>query len=278
MTHPRPLRLDELTWPEIQAAAQRDTPVVLPVGSTEQHGYHLPLCTDVVLPESLARDAAMRLGLLVAPPIAYGYRSRPLSGGGEGFPGTISLSGRTLMALIEDVLVGLAASGLGRVVLLNWHYENSNFVYEAAWCAHQRARELQVMVIEAAFSELSPEVMQALFADEFPGWDVEHAAVLETSLMAHLRPELVLMDRAVDDEARRHPPYDVVPVPADFVPASGTLWKATRASAEKGALAWDEIVSRTTAAIAGELDLAGSGAVSGAAGSGSVPGAVAPAR
>ena len=55
--------------------------------------------------------------------------------------------------------------------------------------------------------------MQLLFGDEFPGWDVEHAAIMETSLMLHLRPELVLFDRAVDDEAARHPFYDVVPIP-----------------------------------------------------------------
>ncbi len=259
----RSVRLADLTWPEIREAAEHGAAVVVPVGSTEQHGYHLPLCTDVTLPESLAAEVAAKLGAMVAPPIAYGYRSRPLSGGGEGFPGTISLSGRTLMALIEDVLVGLAASGFRRLVLLNWHYENSNFIYEAAWLARERAGQpdLQVMVIEAAFSELSAPVMQKLFGDEFPGWDVEHAAVLETSLMLHLRPDLVLFDRAVDDEARRHPAYDVVPPPDDFVPASGTLWKATRAGAEKGAAAWAEIVSRVTQSIADEFGLHGVSAV-----------------
>lgn len=254
---PRRVRLDELTWPEVAAAASADTPVILPIGATEQHGYHLPLCVDVTLPESLARAVSERLGLLVAPPVTYGYRSRPLSGGGEGFPGTISLSGRTLMSLVEDIVAGLARSGLRRIVLLNWHFENSNFIYEAAWCAHARAGAdaPQVMVVEAAFSELSETVMEALFGDEFPGWDVEHAAVLETSLMQHLRPDLVLFDRAVDDAAERHPAYDMVPPPAAFVPTSGTLWKATRANAEKGALAWDEIVARVGAAIAAEFAL-----------------------
>ena len=108
MSEAKRLRLDEMTWPEIRDAARANLPVLLPVGSTEQHGYHLPLCTDVVLPETLARHAAQRLGGLVAPPVTYGYRSRPLSGGGEGFPGTISLSGKTLMALVADVLFALA--------------------------------------------------------------------------------------------------------------------------------------------------------------------------
>ncbi len=201
---------------------------------------------------------AAELDVLVSPPITYGYRSRPLSDGGEAFPGTVSLSARTLMALVEEVLVGLAASGFRHLVVLNWHYENSNFVYEAAWLARERAASAdpRIMIIEAAFSELSPEVMEFLFGGEFPGWDVEHAGILETSLMLHLRPDLVSFDRAVDDQARRHPPYDVVPAPTDFVPRSGTLWKATRASAEKGRLAWPEIVSRVTRAVGDELGLA----------------------
>ena len=251
-------RLDDITWPEVQAAAEQGRAVIVPVGATEQHGYHLPLCVDAVLSESLAREVAERHGLLVAPPVTYGYRSRPLSGGGEGFPGTISLSGRTLMAVVEDVLVGLAASGFRNLVLLNWHYENSNFIYEAGWLAHEHAghADLRIMVVEAAFSELSPEVMQLLFEDEFAGWDVEHAAILETSLMLHLRPDLVRFDRAVDDQARRHPAYDVIPPPADFVPDSGTLWKATLASPEKGAAAWAEIRSRVASAIGDEFGLA----------------------
>ena len=241
----------------MEAAAQRGAAVILPVGATEQHGHHLPLCTDAALAEHLALEVAAQLDVLVAPPVTYGYRSRPLSGGGEAFPGTVSLSARTLMALVEEVLIGLAASGFRRLVILNWHYENSNFVYEAAWLARERgaSADPRIMVIEAAFSELSPGVMELLFGDEFPGWDVEHAGILETSLMLHLRPDLVCFDRAVDDQARRHPPYDVVPTPADFVPRSGTLWKATRASADKGRLAWPEIVSRVTRAVGDELGL-----------------------
>jgi creatinine amidohydrolase len=108
-------------------------------------------------------------------------------------------------------------------------------------------------VAELPFKDLSPETMDLLFPEGFPGWDVEHASIMETSLMLHLRPELVLFDRAVDDAAKRHPWYDVVPTPEDFVPASGTLWKATQASEEKGRIAWREIVDQMREAIASEL-------------------------
>jgi creatinine amidohydrolase len=256
---PRPRSFAELTMPEIVDAVERGAGVILPVGSTEQHGPHLPLSTDAIIPTAMALAMAEALDMLVAPAITYGYRSRPLSGGGQGWIGTTSVSGRTLMSVVEDVLTELIRHGFRRLVILNWHYENTNFLYEAAWLARERAAttgnapEARIMVIEAAFAELSPTTMDALFEDEFPGWDVEHAAVLETSLLLHLRPDLVLMDRAVDDAAPRHPFYDVVPIPDDFVSATGVLYKATRATAAKGAIAWPELVGNVRQAIEDEL-------------------------
>lgn len=251
----RTRRFDELTWPEVRDAAERGAGVVVPVGSTEQHGHHLPLCTDVVLPTELALAVADKHDLLVAPAVHFGYRSRPLSGGGQGFAGTISLRAQTLMMTAEDVLRELLRQGFRRLMLLNWHWENQNFIYESAWLALDEGRraDARVMVVETPFAQLSEETMAVMFPDGFPGWDVEHAAIMETSLMLHLAPDLVLFDRAVDDEARRHPFYDVVPIPDDFVPASGSLWKATQATAEKGARAWDEIVAGLDAALAIDL-------------------------
>jgi len=247
--------LTDMTWQEVEAAIGRDAGVVLPVGSTEQHGYHLPLSTDAVLPTELALAIAEPLDLLVAPAVSYGYRSRPLSGGGQGFVGTTSLRATTLMALVEDVLRELIRQGFGRLVVLNWHMENQNFVYEAACLAleYYPGTSARILVAELPFEDLSARTMEMLFPDGFPGWDVEHASILETSLMLHLQPELVLFDRAVDDAAKRHPFYDVVPVPEDFVPPSGTLWKATQASARKGEVAWAEIVEGMRKAISTEF-------------------------
>ena len=245
----------EMTWPEVEEAIGRGAGVLLPVGSTEQHGYHLPLATDAILATELALAVAEPLDFLVAPAVAYGYRSRPLSGGGQGFVGTTSLQARTLMALVEDILRELVRQGFERIVVLNWHMENQNFVYESAYLTleHHHDAPARILVAELAFSDLSSGTMELLFPEGFPGWDVEHASILETSLMLHLQPELVLFDRAVDDEAKRHPWYDVLPIPEDFVPASGTLWKATQASADKGKTAWDEIVAQMRVAISREL-------------------------
>lgn len=251
----RSRRLDSLTWPEVRSAITRDAGAILPVGATEQHGLHLPICTDALLATDLAEAVAEPLDLLVAPPIAYGYRSRPLSGGGQSFPGTLSLSGRTLMSVVEDVLAELIRHGFRRVVLLSWHFENTNFVYEAAWLAQARAADTgaRILVHEDPGGPPSEAVMEELFHGDFPGWDAEHAAIVETSLMLHLHPEMVLFDRAVDDRSPRHPGYDVVPTPNDLVAASGTLWKATQASSEKGKLVWDEAVAAVIADIRAEL-------------------------
>lgn len=245
-------KIASLTWPEIHDAIARDAGVIVPVGATEQHGFHLPLGTDVVLPTELARAVAERLDFLIAPPLVYGCRSRPLSGGGQSFPGTISLSARTFMSVLEDVLFELLRHGFRRIAVFSWHMENTNFTYEAAALAVERGHfeDARVMVHDNPAGTPSAAVMEELFHGDFPGWDAEHAAIFETSLMLHLRPELVLMDSAVDDATPSHPAYDVVPPPASFIAASGTLWKATQATAEKGRLIWDEMVPR----VIGEVE------------------------
>jgi creatinine amidohydrolase len=245
--------LGDLTSPEVAAATKRGAGVVLPVGATEQHGPHLPILTDSLLAADLAAAIAEPLELLVAPTLSYGYRSRPLSGGGEGFAGTISLSGQTLTTLVAEVLGQLIRHGFLRLCVLSWHFENAGFVYEGAWLAHERAHsEARIVVHEQPGSGFSPELMANLFPDGFPGWDVEHAAILETSLMLHLHPQLVHFDRAVDDQSPRRPSYDVVPTPSDLVAASGVLWKATQASAEKGRQAWKETVESVVGELAQE--------------------------
>ena len=227
----------------------------MPVGATEQHCYHLPLASDVILPTELALAVADEHDFLVAPPVSYGYRSRPLSGGGQGFVGTTSLRARTLMSLVEDVMGELIGQGFRRLAGVNWHFENQNFVYEAACLAIESHRDAaaRILVAEHPFAELSAKTMETLFPEGFPGWDYEYVSIMETLLMLHLRPGLVLLDRAVDDASRLHPWYDVVPSPDDFVTASGTLWKATQASGEKDKITWEEIVAQFRAAISTEF-------------------------
>lgn len=252
---PRTRWLAQLTWPEVKEAVADNVGIILPIGSTEQHGPHLPLSTDAQLAADLAQAIADDVDMLVAPTVSYGYRSRPGTGGGQTFVGTTSLRGKTLMSVVEDVLQEFLRHGFKRIVLLNWHFENQNFIYESAFEVMRSGahNDAQIMIMESAFENLSPQTMQALFPDGFPGWGIEHASIMETSIMLYLHPEMVLFERAVNDRAEKQKWYDKLPIQDAFVAPSGTLWRAADATREKGRLAWDEVVIQVKGAILEEL-------------------------
>lgn len=250
------MRLADMTWTAIAEAVSAGFGVILPTGTVEQHGPHLPVSTDYMIATRLAEAAAGELRMLVAPTLAYGYRSRPLSGGGDGFVGTTPVSGQTYIAVVADILESLIEQGFRSIALVNWHFENQNFLYEAVHLAMRRSlsRELKVLLFEHGLgNNLTPSTKQMLFDGDFQGWALEHAAVYETSLMMHLCPELVDVSRVQDDSAPRRVWYDVFPTPDDTVPPSGVLWKATGSTSEKGELVWRELVAALVGAILTEI-------------------------
>ncbi len=250
---PDEVNFSALTWEEIEKAVQSNTGLIIPVGSTEQHGPHLPLMTDAVLANELAVAVAQESGFLVAPTVHYGYRSRPLSGGGQTFIGTTSLTGPTFIWMIRDIVREFLRHGFRRLMVLNWHFENQNFLYEGIQLALDEARSLnsppKIVLLESPFNTLTSETMDMVFEGQFPGWPTEHAAIFETSVMLHLHPELVKWEKVVDDASERRPWYEILPIQPDLVAPSGTLWKATLASQEKGRLIWSEIVPQVREVI-----------------------------
>jgi creatinine amidohydrolase len=165
----------QMTWEEIAAAAHAGTPIAIPIGATEQHGRHLPVCTDWVLPQWILREAGRRRDLIVGPFLPFRYRSRPGSGGGQHFPGTVSLRATTFMSVLEDVLSELKRCGFRHILLYNWHYENSGFVYEPAYLVSENNPELKIVVIEDVNPEFTPELASASWPEAFPGRALEHA-------------------------------------------------------------------------------------------------------
>ena len=126
-----------------------------------------------------------------------------------------------------------------------------------------RARErgelgaAKVMLVERVFNAFAEEELDFLFADSregFPGWPAEHAAIMETSLVMALRPELVRTEKIADDRSAARPFYEVIPTPPEHVPASGVLAEASKASPEKGARLVDLILARLTTALREGLD------------------------
>ena len=130
---PATVFLGEMTNPEVEAFLREHQTVIVPTGSTEQHGPHGPLLTDVLIPTEVARRVAPRIGAVVAPPINYA-----LSYPHVGFTGVVHIRIPTFMALIEDLCASLASIGFRRIVFLNGHYDNTYAIAYA--CANAADR------------------------------------------------------------------------------------------------------------------------------------------
>ena len=244
--------VEHITWEEYRDEVGRRI-IILPVGSLEQHGPHLPMNVDVVIPKNLATMTAEQVESLVLPPIAYGYKSHPTSGGGQLFPGTTSLDGTTLINLTLDILRETYRHGGRRFLMLNGHYENVSFLTEAVELFIREADAARVVIL-SWWDQVSDEMVDELFREAgFPGWDTEHAAITETSLMLYFSPELVREEKIIDDQSERKPTYSIFPPPDDIIPKSGVLYKATYASREKGEELAKHVVDKIVKIVSDEL-------------------------
>jgi creatinine amidohydrolase len=232
--------ISELAWTEYDRRVREDAPIVImPVGSLEQHGPHLPMCCDSVIPASLAERVAPKVGALVAPTISYGYKSQPKSGGGNHFPGTTSLDAETLIKTVRDITCEFARHGVRKIAVIDGHYENNMFLVEGIDLALRGLRREGVhdmRIVKVPYWEyVTDDTLQHAWPDGFPGWPLEHAGVMETSVMLHLRPELVDMSKVPTHPPADFPHYDVYPTDPRSVPSSGALSSAKSATADKGA-------------------------------------------
>jgi len=112
--------MNRLSWPEYRSRTlDGGAPVLLPVGATEQHGPHLPLGTDALLASAVAEGVAQKVGGIVAPALAYGFKSQPKCGGGQHFTGTTSLDAATLVATVHDTVREFHRHGLRKLIVVN---------------------------------------------------------------------------------------------------------------------------------------------------------------
>ncbi|MET8165801.1 mycofactocin biosynthesis peptidyl-dipeptidase MftE [Streptomyces sp. NPDC005329] len=221
--------LSDAVWPAVPTGGL----VLVPVGSTEQHGPHLPLDTDTVIAHAVARRCADVLAtgaggpLSVAPPLAYGA-----SGEHADFPGTVSIGHEALRAVIVELVRSLSLWA-GRVVFVNGHGGNT-------------------AALDGALGQLRAEGHDVAWTGcEVPGGDA-HAGRTETSLMLHLTPERVRPDAAVAGDTR---PLAVL-LPelmargVRAVSPSGVIGDPAGASAEEGRRAMDATASTAVRRIA----------------------------
>jgi creatinine amidohydrolase len=249
------IQMNRMSWPQYRELVTRSrAPVFLPVGALEQHGPHLPLGTDALLAGAICTGAAANVSGIVAPALAYGYKSQPKCGGGQHFCGTTSLDASTLIGQVRDTVREFARHGVERLVVVNGHYENQWFIIEGIDLAMRECKSLPLSIMRLEYWDFCTEgTLASVFPDGFPGFALEHAAVIETSMMLHLQPELVRLDLIPDEPAAQFPPYDMYPTRTEWVPPSGVLSSARGSSADKGAMICSEVITRISQAVTAEF-------------------------
>jgi creatinine amidohydrolase len=190
------VKLQEMTWPEVQAALHRGVrTAVVVAASTEQHGPHLPLSTDELIAEAVGERVARRLGGLLAPVLRPGCSDHHLA-----FPGSLSISEELLVELLASYVRSLAPHGFSTFVLLSSHGGNFRPLQTAAQRLQAEFGPRGVRVVAVAGDAALVDMMRAMVEEAArlgapQDVDAIHADACETSIVLHLRPELVRADR-----------------------------------------------------------------------------------
>ncbi len=181
----------EKTWKDI--SGMNEKVVVVPLGSLEQHGHHLPLLTDTMICTELARCTEAALGdeVLFLPVLWLGASDHH-----RAFPGTVSVRNELYIQLIIDLLESLIAAGFKRVLFLNAHGGNELPAYAGIYEVQRRHRERKdLWILFASWMTVASEQIANL--GDLVQKRVIHACELETSMILHLTPKIVKMDEAV---------------------------------------------------------------------------------
>jgi len=224
---PSCLWLDELSTIEAKMAVDANSVVIFPIGSVEEHGEHLPLCTDSVQPEYVALEVAKKTGCFVVPPLRYG-----ICNAGRNFPGTLSIEFDSLFMVTRDILSELVRNGFNRIIVMSGHAGSTHMV--ALRLAAQNVvkqnretaskRKTRIMVLsdfDFAFEIKDPD------CPENDG----HAGYVETSRIMAISPNLIKSKGKAS--LPNMPRFEVVPDPEKYFP-SGVMGDPTAASASKG--------------------------------------------
>ncbi len=186
------MQIGEQKWPEIQEIAPHRV-AVLPIGSLEQHGHHLPLLTDTYIVSAIAEQSASQLEdiALFLPTLWVGTSEHH-----RRFPGTVSLKPTTYTTVLIDILESLIDTGFRRILLLNAHAGNVVSARQAIHEVRMRYRESwDLWIVLASWWMLARDRIAHL-QDLASRW-VSHACEQETSLILHLCPHLVDMEKAI---------------------------------------------------------------------------------
>jgi creatinine amidohydrolase len=256
LAEPQPVReryiYGDLTWPEVNQAVALRKVILLPIGSTEQHGPHLPLDVDNLISNCVCMEAGRRAPevVLVAPQISYGYNVHALD-----YPGTMHVGYDHLIGVCLDVCKSFAYHGFKRIAVVKGHGGNS----AALELASRRAiLETDALLTSFTWWSLLPaDFVASVRESVFPG-GAGHAGEIETSVYLYLAKHKVQMDKARDHIAWYNArgtssfqwgdlfgsgPVSVFERTSTFT-EDGTFGQATLATAEKGKLIFEQAASR----------------------------------
>ncbi len=178
----RPLRLKELTPPEVEAALARDARLIIPVGTCEQHGRHLPMGCDTIIVDALADDLSAELQILRAPSVEYGVNAVHE----RTVPGNATLRRKTLLRALNDLTDTWEAGGICEFIFLTAHgHEGHQEALSTVITKGARVRVVDILSINV--TDLTTSQLAPLHGDE-----------IDTSLLLYLAPNLVRMDLAED--------------------------------------------------------------------------------
>ena len=246
--------LQTKTWEEAKEAfAMSKGVVIIPVGSTEQHSFHLPVGTDTYVACTLAEDAAEQTGALIVPPLSYGWSPHHMVRSG-----TLSVRPEILIELLFDVMQSLKAHGGTKIILLNGHRIVNVIWMQIAAEKAQRELDVQVKIFDPAF--MSKDIVKSLGFGP-----VGHAEEIETSHMLYRYPELVQLEKARDNPIQEEALYSVDPlyihdtlcyVPSTYAAAlktaeiaGGATGEPRKSNAEKGKIYHEHLVKNLVSVI-----------------------------
>lgn len=225
----KPLRLKELVPSELTTAIEADRRLIIPVGTCEQHGPHLPLGSDTLIVDRLADDLSAEFCVVRAPTVEYGVNSTTE----RVFPGNGSVRKKTLHRVLNDLLDSWEASGFEEFILLTAH-------------GHDPHQEALATVITKSARVRVVDIFAVRVADLLEGQsEPMHGDEVDTSILLHIAPHLVRMELAEDymisREALRKYRRGWLRVPKG---SSGSIGRPSLASAAKGRAIYDRIRSR----------------------------------
>ena len=229
--------LDELSTVEAQKAATAGTVIILPIGSVEEHGDHLPLGTDSIQPEYIATEVAKKTGALIAPPIRYG-----ICNAARNFPGTISIEFDTLHHFARDILSELARNGFNKVIVLSGHAGQSHMV-----ALRLAAQDIIIKNDENKANVRIMVLSDYDFVDDLKGKYAQekdgHAGTIETSRIMSIKPELIKGKGKPNQP--NWPRFEVVAHPENYFPG-GVHGDPTSATAKTGNEVNNYIIEQVT--------------------------------